>query len=74
MDNQQLVQEQYGTESLRERVNEALDRAGLGQRKLNWSDLVPLDQFHVRGLGATRELAGSRPICETGAAEIGVFG
>jgi SAM-dependent methyltransferase len=56
MDNQKLVQEQYGTESLRERVNDALHRAGLGQGTLNWSDLVPLDQFHVRGLGATREL------------------
>ena len=57
MDNQELVREQYGTVSLRERVDLALQRAGLGQGTLNWSDLVPLDQFHVRGLGATRELA-----------------
>jgi len=28
MNNQELVQEQYGTAPLRERVNEALDRAG----------------------------------------------
>jgi SAM-dependent methyltransferase len=57
MDNQALVREQYGSASLRERVDQALQRAGLGQGTLNWSDLVPLDQFHVRGLGATRELA-----------------
>lgn len=57
MDNQQLVQEQYGTAPLRERVNETLDRAGLGRGTIIWSDLVPLDQFHVCGLGATRELA-----------------
>ena len=31
MNNQELVQEQYGTAPLRERVNEALDRAGLGE-------------------------------------------
>jgi SAM-dependent methyltransferase len=57
MDNQALVREQYGSASLRERVDQALQRAGLGQGTLDWSDLVPLDQFHVRGLGATRELA-----------------
>jgi ubiquinone/menaquinone biosynthesis C-methylase UbiE len=57
MDNQELVRQQYGTASLQERVDQALQRAGLGQGTLNWSDLVPLDQFHVRRLGATRELA-----------------
>jgi ubiquinone/menaquinone biosynthesis C-methylase UbiE len=57
MDNQELVRQQYGTASLRECVDQALQRAGLGQGTLNWSDLVPLDQFHVRGLGASRELA-----------------
>ncbi len=57
MDNQELVRQQYGTGSLRECVDQALQRAGLGQGTLNWADLVPLDQFHVRGLGATRELA-----------------
>jgi SAM-dependent methyltransferase len=57
MDNQELVRQQYGTGSLRECVDQALQRGGLGQGTINWSDLVPLDQFHVRGLGATRELA-----------------
>jgi ubiquinone/menaquinone biosynthesis C-methylase UbiE len=57
MDGQELIREQYGTASLRERIDEALHLAGLGKGTLNWSDLVPLDQFHVRGLGATRELA-----------------
>jgi cyclopropane fatty-acyl-phospholipid synthase-like methyltransferase len=51
------VMEHYGTASLVECVHKALTRAGLGQGMLNWSDLVPLDQFHVRGLGSTRELA-----------------
>src|SRR5262249_31172807 len=55
----------YGTAPLRERVNEALDRAGLGRGMLRWSDLILLDQFHVRGLAATRELAEALNI-ETG--------
>jgi len=57
MVNSQEVVEHYGTSSLLEQVDEALQHAGLGQGTLNWSDLVPLDQFHVRGLGATKELA-----------------
>jgi hypothetical protein len=46
-------------EPLLARIEEALRRAGLGHRSLGWADLVPLDQFHVRGLCATRELAES---------------
>ncbi len=57
MENQQLVREHYGADSLGARVEEALARAKLGEGMLAWSDLVPLDQFHVRGLTATKELA-----------------
>jgi len=32
MNNQELVQEQHGTAPLRERVNDALDRAGFPTR------------------------------------------
>jgi SAM-dependent methyltransferase len=53
------VKEHYGAEPLLACIDEALRRAGLGDRSLGWADLVPLDQFHVRGLGATRELADS---------------
>jgi hypothetical protein len=59
MENQQLVRDQYGADSLQERVANALARAGLGTGVLNWRDLVPLDQFHVRGLAATKDLAES---------------
>lgn len=62
MDNPQLVREQYGAEPLQARVEAALDRAGLSQKPIQWSDLVPLDQFHVRGLAATRELADALTI------------
>lgn len=53
------VRAHYGTESLRDRVAAALDQAGLGDGPLDWADLAPLDQFHVRGLAATRELAAA---------------
>src|SRR5260370_22082208 len=53
----QGVRDHYGTTSLVRRIDEALRRAGLGDRIIGWADLAPLDQFHVRGLGAARELA-----------------
>ena len=51
------VIDHYGTTSLLRRIDEALRRAGLVDRIIGWADLTPLDQFHVRGLAATRELA-----------------
>jgi SAM-dependent methyltransferase len=51
------VRDHYGTTSLVQRIDEALHRAGLADGTVGWADLAPLDQFHVRGLGATRELA-----------------
>jgi SAM-dependent methyltransferase len=57
MSGPQDVTKHYGTESLQARIDEALRGAGLGDGIIDWADLVPLDQFHVRGLGATRELA-----------------
>jgi SAM-dependent methyltransferase len=51
------VRQHYGAESLLASIDLALRRAGFGDRNIGWADLAPLDQFHVRGLGATRELA-----------------
>ena len=53
----QLIQENYTIESIRDRVQQALQKAGLGTGPLRWSDLVMFDQFHVRGLEATKEMA-----------------
>ena len=51
----------YGKDSLLTRVSESLARAGLGggqeSHAIDWSALAPLDQFHARGLAASRELA-----------------
>jgi SAM-dependent methyltransferase len=51
------VPNHYGTADLTERVDRALKQAGFDADNLTWSDLAPLDQFHVRGLAATKELA-----------------
>jgi len=51
------VRTHYSTPSLQDRVASALTAAGFDDRPVTWEDLAPLDQFHVRGLAATRELA-----------------
>ena len=51
------VLDHYGTADLTERIDRALKQAGLDDGSLTWPDLAPLDQFHVRGLAATKELA-----------------
>jgi len=53
------VSEHYGTADLQERVTQALGRFGMGEGKIHWQALEPLDQFHVRALPATRELAAA---------------
>jgi sarcosine/dimethylglycine N-methyltransferase len=57
--NQELVAKQYEIDSLQLQVDMALARAGLSTGVIRWPDLAPLDQFHVRGLAASRELADS---------------
>lgn len=51
------VESHYASRSLVDTVLAAVDEAGLPSGPLKTSDLAPLDQFHVRGLAATRELA-----------------
>jgi SAM-dependent methyltransferase len=51
-----LVESHYASRSLVDVVLAALDAAGLPPR-LTVADLAPLDQFHARGLEATKELA-----------------
>jgi SAM-dependent methyltransferase len=53
----QGVRDHYGTTSLVRRIDEALHRVGLADGIIGWAELAPLDQFHVRGLAATGELA-----------------
>ena len=53
------VASHYATTSLRTLIGDALQQAGLTDNHdlINWKDLAPLDEFHVRGLAATEELA-----------------
>lgn len=59
MDESASVISHYGTTSAKARVTDALNQAGFGDAPVKWEDLAPLDQFHVRGLPATRELAAA---------------
>ena len=47
----------YGSQSRVAAVNEALRAAGFDEAAIPWETLAPLDQFHVGGLAATRQLA-----------------
>lgn len=51
------VESHYASRSLVDTVLAAVDAAGLPAGLLKTGDLAPLDQFHVRGLSATKELA-----------------
>jgi SAM-dependent methyltransferase len=54
---QNAVQRHYGDDNLAARVAQALERAHLDSGTVSWADLAPLDQFHVRGVAATEEMA-----------------
>jgi ubiquinone/menaquinone biosynthesis C-methylase UbiE len=51
------IQDNYAFAAMMDRMKQALEKAGLGSGPLQWSDLVGFDQFHVRGLEATKEMA-----------------
>lgn len=60
MSNQEsnaAILEHYGTGELTAQVRAALAQAGLDRDPVAWPALAPLDQFHIRGLAATEELA-----------------
>ena len=50
------ISRHYGSANLENRVLSALKEAGKNLDSLTVGDLAPLDQFHTRGLAATREL------------------
>jgi len=57
MQTEARVASHYGRGGLEERIRGALQRAGLDLGHLNAEDLSPIDEFHIGGLEATRELA-----------------
>jgi SAM-dependent methyltransferase len=57
MEASNAVREHYSLPGPFDRVESALANAGLGSGPVRFSDLAPLDQFHVRGLSATKDLA-----------------
>lgn len=58
------ISQHYGSAGLASRILSVLEQAGKSPNSLTVADLAPLDQFHTRGLAATRELityAGAKP-------------
>jgi SAM-dependent methyltransferase len=51
------VREHYGSDGIADRLLQALAATGASTENLTPLDLAPLDQFHSRGLEATKELA-----------------
>ena len=43
--------------NLKERITNALNKSGLNKTNLKIEDLHPIDQYHARGIAATKELA-----------------
>lgn len=52
----QSIEEHYAVEGMRGRLEAALMNAGYGDGPIPWSDLAIIDQFHIRGLQATKDL------------------
>lgn len=64
MSSSEWISQHYGSAGLSDRIVSALKQAGRSLDSLTIEDLAPLDQFHTRGLAATRELinlAGVKP-------------
>lgn len=64
MSMSERISQHYGIAGLPDRIISALKQAGKDLNSLTVEDLAPLDQFHTRGLAATRELitfAGVKP-------------
>jgi SAM-dependent methyltransferase len=57
-----LVQRHYGRGGLLERLFAALRESGVDPDRLTYRDLFPFDQFHGRGIDATREHADAAAI------------
>jgi len=55
-------QKHYGVRELRGVIERGLAETGLSAGQANWRELAALDQFHVRGLAATEELAAGMNI------------
>lgn len=57
MTNREAIQEHYSFADFKSRIEQALEKAGITTTPVEWSKLAPLDQFHIRGLVASKELA-----------------
>src|SRR6266852_6420497 len=59
----EAVGRHYGTGDLAHRIRQALQNAHGDTQPLNAAELAPIDQFHVRGLAATKDMAEALGLC-----------
>jgi SAM-dependent methyltransferase len=64
-DTNTKIREHYGAAGLTARIQSALAAVAPGEQPLTVDELAPLDQFHVRGMMATAELAQAAAIDST---------
>jgi SAM-dependent methyltransferase len=57
VDSRDQVAAHYGKGGLEGKITKALEIAGLDRNRLTVADLAPVDEFHVGGMEATKELA-----------------
>jgi SAM-dependent methyltransferase len=57
VDSRDQVAAHYGKGGLEEKITGALENAGLDRNHLTVAELGPVDEFHVGGIEATKELA-----------------
>lgn len=72
MTDRDLIARHYAAADLPDRIRVALTRAGLDPDRLTTDDIEPIDEMHVRGRPASRELADAAHIAATdGVLDIG---
>ena len=57
MDAREMVDKQYGVDSLLQKIENGLKQTGKDLNFLKVDDLIPVDEFHTRGRKATLEMA-----------------
>jgi len=56
------IAKHYSRENLFEKILEVLDESGIKRQDISWKDISAVDEFHVRGLEVSRELASAAGI------------
>lgn len=64
MNAERVVAEHYGRSGLEQKILDAVARAGIDVKNMTAADLAPVDEFHIGGLDATKDLAAQMELRE----------